>query len=508
MRRLLVVLALVACALLVWFLRRESVAPRAPSPRGLLEGETLKDASEAAPDLPGREPTILTGHVYKPDGGPVEKAEVRVVYPKTYTLVRTGEDGGYELPFERHGEFLVEAALTIEYAPERAWVSIPGTGSPMPLDFRLKPAGAIFGEVTLAGVPVGDAGVELYSIDLFGDSELVHDTSAKNGYFNFYWDPPKGVPLKLDVKSDEGLLRTPLQLTWQGEQVDAGRIDLVPYPSLRIRMRLPDGSHAPEVMTCRPEDLVQSIVRFDKDLMPIRVLRPARFLGTKSRVAIPEEKDLTIRLVFVGEERTQEEGEESPRTFLLEREVDLAFGRVRELDLVVRPGPFTVVSRLVDGRGRPVHARLRLGDREATTLDDGAFALAVPHGGLHTVRLTGLDAPGFGWVDLDPHQPENSLLLDADDRRPVVLDLGARVVVVTTAPAWVELKAADFAFDPLRPFGATLARLSPKLAAGTYTWTRANVRIDAEGRGVDVEPVSRSGVVTVEDGILSVIDAR
>jgi hypothetical protein len=202
-----------------------------------------------------------------------------------------------------------------------------------------------------------------------------------------------------------------------------------------------------------------------------------------------------------------EGSEQELRTYMVEREVDLAFGRVRELDLVVRPGPFTVVSRLDDGHGRAVRARLRLGDREALTLDDGSFQLAVPHGGLHAVRLAGLDAPGFGWVDLDPRQPENTLLLDADDRRPLVLDLGARVLVVTTVPALVELEGANFGFDPLEPLGSTLARLSPRLAAGRYAWTRATVRIDAEG-GVHVDPASRSGVVTVEDGILSVVDAR
>ena len=185
MRKALVIAALVGCAALVWFLRRETTAPRAPPQRGLLEGETLKDASEEASNLPGREPTILTGHVYRPDGGPVEKAEVRVVYPRTFTLVRTGEDGEYWLPFEKHGEFLVEAALTIEYAPERAWVKIPAHGSPPPLDFRLKPAGAIFGEVTLAGVPVADAGVERLARDRFGDAAGVPDTSARYGYLNF-----------------------------------------------------------------------------------------------------------------------------------------------------------------------------------------------------------------------------------------------------------------------------------------------------------------------------------
>ncbi len=507
-RRLLVALALVACVALVFLVRRAASPPRAPPLRGLLEGETIRDAAEEAHDLPVREPTILRGHVYGPDGRPIEKAEVRVVYPKTYTLVRTSDDGVYELPFEKSGRFLIEAALTIELAPERVWAEVPEHGEPLPLDFRLKPAGAIFGEVTLQGVPVGDAGVELYVIDLFGDAELVHDTSARNGYFNFYYDPPKDVPLRLDVKSDEGILRVPLQLVWRGEQVNAGRIDLVPYPSLRIRMRLPDGSHAPEVRTCRPEDLEPNPLWGDGGVPPTWEFAPVRFIGTRSRVAIPEEKDLTVRLVFVGTERPQaEDADEELRTFMVERDVDLAFGRVRELDLIVRPGPFAVTSRLVDERGRPVHARLSLGDREAATLEDGSFQIAVPHGGLHTIRVAALEAPGFGWVDLDPGAREHRLLLDADDSKECVFELGARVIAVTTAPAWVELEGPGWSFTPLTPAGATLARLSPRLDGGDYAWTRATVRMDGEHMDT-LDPVSRSGVVTIEGGILSVIDAR
>lgn len=489
--------ALVACAALVLLLRREATPPRAPPLRGLLEGETLRDAPETAEDPPEREPTILTGHVYGPDGRPVEKAEVRVVYPKTYTLVRTGDNGAYELPFVRSGRFLVEAALTIELAPERAWVEVPEHGDPVPVDFRLKPAGAIFGEVTLAGVPVLDAGVELYVIDLFGDAELVHDTSARNGYFNFYFDPPKDVPLTLDVKSDEGILRTPLQLIWRGEQVNAGRIDLTPYPSLRIRMRLPDGSYAPEVRTCRPEDLKTNGADYF----------PARYLGTGSRVAIPQEHDVTMRLVFEGAERPQEEDPATEgRTFMVEREVSMVFGQPRELDLIVRPGPFAVTSRLVDERGRAVHARLALGDREAVTREDGSFQLAVPCGGLHTVRIAALEAPGAGWVDLDPAAWQ-VLLLDADDPAECRLDLGGRVLALAVAPAWVNLEGPEWLFTPSRPLGTALGRLSPKLPAGDYRWTRALVRRDREGRE-SVDPVSLSGVVTVEEEILAVVDAR
>ncbi len=513
MRKVVVLAFLLLCAGLVWFMRRESTPPRAPPRRGLLEGEALRDTPAEAEDLPAREPTILTGHVYGPDGRPVEKAEVRVVYPKTFTLVRTAENGAYELPFERHGSFLVEAALTIELAPERAWTEIPEHGEPAPLDFRLKPAGAIFGEVTLAGVPVGDAGVELYAIDVFGDAELVHDTSARNGYFNFYFDPPRDVPLRLDVTSDEGILRTPLSLIWRGEQLNTGRIDLVPYPSLRIRMRLPDGSYAPDVHTCRPEDLKPNGIRPRDGSPPTWEFAPARTLGTLSRVAIPEEKDLALRLVFAAKvyplEDADEEDEEEdePSTFMVEREVSLAFGRVRELDLIVRPGPFAVTSRLVDERDRPIRARLALSGREATTLDDGSFQLAVPHGGLHTVRIAALEAPGVGWVDLDPDTPEHALLLDADDPHECIFELGARVLAVATVPAWVELEGPGWVFRPMRPLGTALACLSPRLDSGDYTWTRAIVRVDGE-RMETLDPVSRSGVVTIEAGILSVIDAR
>jgi hypothetical protein len=502
-RRFLLLLPLAACALLLLNLRRDATPPRAPPLRGLLEGETLKDVPESAEALREREPTVLTGHVYGPDGRLLEKAEVRVVYPKTYTLVRTGEDGAYELPFERSGHFLVEAALTIEYAPERAWAGVPEYGEPIPVDFRLKPAGAIFGEVTLQGVPVGDAGVELYVFDIFGDADLVHDTSARNGYFNFYYDPPKDAPLRLDVKSDEGILRTPLSFQWRGEQLNLGRIDLTPYPSLRIRMRLPDGSYAPDVRTCRPEDLVSN----GADHFA------ARFLGTDSRVAIAQESDVTMRLVFVAtvyppeDEDEEDEQEDEPRTFMVEREVTLLFGQPRELDLIVRPGPFAVTSRLVDERGRPVHARLGLGDREATTREDGSFQIAVPHGGLHTLRIAALEAPGLGWVDLDPGEEEHLLLLDADDPGKCVLRLGGRVLAVATVPAWVELEGPGWVFRPVRPLGTTLACLSPRLDSGAYPWTRAAVRIDAEGTE-SVDPVSRSGVVTVEGGILSVVDAR
>ncbi len=494
MRRLLVLVALVAAVTLVWLLRRDPAPPRAPSRPGLFEGESLVDLPDLPADtLPKREPTFLTGRVYGPDGRLVEKAEVRVVYPKTFDLVRTVEGGVYELPFERSGRFLIEAALTIEYAPERHWADVPEHGSPEPLDFHLKPAGAIFGEVTLQGMPVEDAGVELTAFDTFGDEVPVHDTSARNGYFNFYFDPPKDVPLRLDVKSDEGLLRAPLRFTWRGEQMNVGRFDLVPYPSLRIRMRLPDGSYAREVTTCRPEDLVSNGADH----------YPGRLLGTRSRVFFPVDHDVTARLVFMGTERVRDgDSEAEGRTFMVEREVTLLLGRPRELEVVVRPGPLLVGSRFVNGEGQGVRGRLRCGASEAVTGEKGAFEIVVPCGGLHTMFLDALEAPGVGWVELARGQAGHAVLLDADDPKECRFDLGGRILLLAGRSFDFVVMPADGNGESGWGAGAEedepgQAYLSPRLEPGPYRWEW--------GDGLGAE---RSGEVRVDPDRLAVVDVR
>lgn len=483
---------LLVCVALVWLLQREATPPRAPPRRGLMEGESLIDLPDLpAEKLPEREPTFLVGRVYGPDGRPVDKAEVRVVYPKTFDLVRTAENGVYELPFERHGRFLIEAALTIEYAPERQWVEVPEHGSPEPLDFRLKPAGAIFGEVTMLGMPIEDAGVELVAFDVFGDQVPVHDTSARNGYFNFYFDPPKDVPLRMDVKSEEGLLRAPLDFTWRGEQVNVGRFDLVPYPALRIKMRLPDGSHAREVLTCRAEEL----------LCNGREFVPDRYVGSRSRVFFPVDHDVTARLVFVGRELVSDgDSEIEGRTYMVEREVDLLVGRPRELEVVVRPGPLLVSGRLSDDDDGGVRGRLRCGENEAVTGEGGAFSIVVPCGGLHTMYLDALEAPGVGWVELAPGEPAHAILLDADDPGACRFELGGRILVLASgnfgfgASSESDAKGSWTTGASEEPKGAYL---SPRLEPGPYRWHWHD--------GSDAE---REGSVRVDPDRLAVVDMR
>jgi hypothetical protein len=506
-RLLLVLVPVAACAALLLLLRERGAGPRALPRRGLLAGEELRDvpqATAAAPAAPEPEPVFLKGRVLSPEGTPLAKGEVRVVFPKTYVLVRAAASGEYELPLPRGaGRYLVEAALTTEYAPARAWIAVPEAGDPKPHDFRLEPAGAIFGEVTAGGMPVVDAGVELFALDGPGDPKPVHDTSARNGYFNFFFPPPKDVPLRLEVNSAEGILRTPVAFRYLGEPVNLGRIELTPYPALRIRMRLPDGRYAPEVCTCRREDLK---IGFLDD-----VYLPARHLGTGSLVVVQQEGDVSLRLVFAGTARTAPTGEEerSPEErppCMVEREVRLTFGQPRELDVVVRPGPLVVAGRLADGRGRPVRARLRCAGSEVATAQDGSFQIVVPHGGLHTIWLAALDAPGWGWVDLGPGNPDHALLLDADDpARETRLDLDRRVLVLATPPLFLYFdtdKPARVGDDEqwlltLEDPGPTAAFLTKRLAAGTYVWAR-------ESPG----GARAKGTVTVEANALAIVDAR
>jgi hypothetical protein len=499
-RRLWLLVPLAAAVALLALLRGEEPPPRAPPRPRLLEGETLRDLPVVAEEGPEREPVLLAGRVFGPDGAPAPRAEVRVVFPKTYELVRAGADGAYELPFDRSGRFLVEAALTTEYAPERAWVEVPEEGAPAPQDFHLKAAGAIFGEVTLGGVPAADAGVEIFAIDVMGGEEPVYDTGVRNGYFNFHFEPPRDVPLRLTAFSDEGFLRTPVRLVYRGGQLNAGRLDLVPYPALRIRMRLPDGSYAEEVSIVRPEDLGVDAERRRHVLY--------RWLPD-ARMVVPEEGDVTRRILIGGMDVGADRDPAENPFYLVEREVQLAVGTPRELEVLVRPGPLAVTARLLDGDGRPIAARIAHGEEEVATGDDGSFRVVVPHGGLVTIWLAALQVPGFGWIALDPGADEHALLLDADDPGAACrLDLRGRVLALAAIATIVELRGPGrWSFYPPGLPGATVGRLSPRLPPGEYTWNRHVARTDARGR-TTFDPPSGSGTVTIGEGGLAVLDAR
>jgi hypothetical protein len=501
-RRLVVFFAVAACVALILLLQRGGVF-RAASQSGLPESpvETKEAPEHAEPPgepIPTREPTFLPGHVYGPDGGPVEKAEVRVVHPKTYDLVRSDKDGVYKLPIDRSGRFLIEAALTTELAPARAWVEIPEDGEPAPLDFRLEAArGAVFGEVMLEGVPVEEARVGLSAIDVSGNDKPVHDLALQNGYFNFYVDPPKDVPLRLDVTSVYGVLRAPVRFTWTGKPMDLGTIELTPYPSLRFRMRLPDGSYAKGAISY-PKEYLQQEFQYRLELA-----RP--YADQMNGLFLPEKQDVTIRRVFIAAPPLPTDWEargESPLfapAFMVEREVTLPFGRTQEIEVAVRPGPLVVASRLLDRERRGFRGRLRCGENEAATAEDGAFTLTVPHGGLHVVHLVGLDVPGIGSVELARDVPAQSMLLDADHPADLVCDTGGRILLLANAPCAFRVtytRGKQEVWSASAAEGTRASCFSPRLP-GTYLWTWDDTR-----------GTLRSGEIRVEEGALAVVDAR
>ncbi|HEX5137236.1 MAG TPA: carboxypeptidase-like regulatory domain-containing protein [Planctomycetota bacterium] len=493
-RRLVVLFALVACVVLVLLLQRGGVF-RAPSRSGPPESPVeRKDAPEPAEPpgepVPTREPTFLPGHVYGPDGSPVGRAEVRVVHPKTYDLVRSDKDGAYRLPIDRSGRFLVEAALTTELAPARAWVEIPEDGDPAPLDFHLQRArGALFGEVTIEGVPLDDARAYLTATDSSGAESPIHDMALEGGYFNFYLDPPKDVPLRLDVKSPYGILVAPPRFTWTGKPMDLGRIELTPYPSARIRMRLPDGSYAKGALPVRKEELQQDIQYMALAALP--------HSGPHGLLLVPTQEDVTTRCVFIAVLKGDDLA-----PYMVEREVTLFFGRRQEIELVVPRGPIVVAGRLLDREGRGLRGRLRCGESEAATGEDDTFRLTVPHGGLHVVHLVGLDVPGIGSVELARDVPAQSMLLDADHPADLVYDTAGRILLLANAPCAFRI-AYDLRNRTRDVWSAGAAEgtqascLSPRLAAGSYPWACDDTR----GR-------VRSGEVVVEEGALAVVDAR
>jgi hypothetical protein len=505
-RKLVVVAVLVACLASLLLLRARDGPAARPARAGLREGESLVDLPPDAPE-PGAartEPAVLRGRVFGLGDAPVAKAEVFVAMPRTHDLVRTAEDGTYELSFERAGQYLVEAALTSEYAPCRAWVEVPAHGDPLPRDFRLEPAGTLYGEVTMGGFPVADAGVELHAQGATGAEELVRDTTVRDGYFSFPFAPPENVTLRVDASSDEGFLPEPRFVTYRGAPLNVGKLELVAYPSLRFRMRLPDGRVSITVRVLRRDQL-----RADPDA---RRHLPELWPEEHSRLVLAARKDVRPRLLFACRDDHGDPNADSEACpfYLVEREVELPVGQPRELEVVVRRGPIQVTSRLVDGLDRPQHARISLGTQEVSTAPDGTFTLVAPRGGLVTVWLTGWEVPGHGWFDLDPRSPEHALLLDVDDPAITRMDLDGCIVGLAVAPSFLAVEQ-----DPQAPGNQTRARwwwrvqepasrpvacLSYRIVPGAYKWKH--------WRSAGEVGAPSEGAITVKSAGFGILDLR
>jgi len=510
-RRWWILLPVALCGGLLWLvLDGDDAGARAVGPREWVteQGDRVRILEGGPGDhVRGRPkravPAVLTGVVYDPYGRPVEKAEVEVLLPKPYRLHLSSGNGRYEIEFVHPGEYLLQAALTVDLAPQRKRVVVPAEGQPDPVDFRLRQAGLVFGEVVVGQRPVTKGFVDIEVGDLFGDWEYEVETTIENGFFSIPREPPRDVPLRAKVVSPDGFLEEPVRFRYEGERVDLGTLVLTRYPTLLVRLRLPDGTWADEVFAG------EGIGPARRTLLGPRSDGLPDPISVDSHVRLDAPEDRTMRLAIWAGPRGR---------YRVVREVHLARGQLRELEITMRAGPTAVRRRLTDGRGDPIRARLRLGARPALESGpDGFFDATLPWSGVHTLHVEELFVPDVGWVNLVTRlYAAPSFLVDADDpAAPCVLPFEGRVLLVAapgTAVALGEPGGSSLAFglgdeQRTRPFGALLGpfdfdelrlvRAGPKRTSGPgQTWR-------------DWTYPDRGGVrVVLDKDDLTVVDAR
>ena len=464
MKRYLVVIPVVlTAAAVLWYALRDDTAPRHAETRRPVttghEGETVRAVEWEAWGERGAEladPVVLFGVVLGPQGRPVRKAEVFVVAPVPQ-LAFTGADGTYELTLRHAGQHLVEARLHLDMAPQRRVVLVPEAGGPPRTDFRLKPAGHVFGEVVVGEAPVFSGSVDILSVDLFGDAEHELDTDIDNGFYNFAWEPPRDTPLRLVVRTDEGFMDKPIDFQFDGERLHLDRIRLTRYPTIRVRMQLPNGDYAKEVQAIERKHMRPMFHGF--------VSAEARYVGLSSRIRVPTRQGGTRQLVLF-----------TPNLeYRLLRRVDLVLDQLYELVVRVRPGPITVRRRLTDEHGTPIRARFRIASHTVESGPDGWFSCELPHGGLFDGVLEAIWLPRHDWVRLESHpSSSDAFVVDGDDATDASrLALDGRVLTLVPREPLVVLGGSDgplwFAEAP--PAGSgTWGSLSRCLPAGRYAW--------------------------------------
>jgi hypothetical protein len=466
--------------------------PSRPAPVAVRPGDRLRDLPQGDWPEPGPErpePAVLRGRVFNVLGEPVWRAEVAVLWPKPYRMSFTGADGSYELRFERPGRYLLEARLTIDLARSRPIVDIPAEGDPSPLDFHLEAAGTVFGEIAVEEAPLRRGVVDMEVVDLFGDAQYVQDTECENGVFSFYWKPPREVPLRIVVRSLEGFMEKPVELRYEGGRVDVGRIHLTRYPTLRVKMRLPDGRYADEVQAGYARDLRPELRWLGEEQVEDDGL-PREWLAESSHVLIRKKQHVVEKLVlWSGRHRVI-------------RDVELLLDQMRELEIAVRPGPITVRRRLTDEHGRPLRARVaHESGRPSETDTDGFFAATLPWSGVFTLHLTALHDPDHGWIPVPRsyHRPWTAFLLDTDDPRSAcTLPLDGRLLVVTERSVVIVTGEGRFRWRVDDAGGEVIGALTPTaLEPGRYRWCPGTVSSDEWNRGTPFE-VGASGVTVLD----------
>jgi hypothetical protein len=509
-KRALLLVPLALVALLAWWIwwdggeadrvvQREARGSR--DVRTVHPGESLRKVDEADWDDASQRPeldtpAVLVGTVYDFNDRPVWKAELAVLHPQPTWTRFSGAQGVYELHFPRPGRYLVEARLHLDLAPQRQVVEIKESGAPPRLDFHLKAAGYVFGEVVVGeGTPVWHGFVDIDTVDLFGDAQYELDTDVDNGFFSFAWEPPKDVPLRLIVRCDDGFMEKPLSFKYEGERLDLGRITLTRFPTIRVRMRLPDGSWAKDVWAYYADEWIANRSLPD--------VKGAPAVGWGSRIRVPSREGGTVRLVL----------EENDTEFRILRDVDLVVDQLYEFEVNVRPGPLAVRGRLCDARGEPVRARFRLGDAEdeIETGPEGWFSTSVPHGGLFDARVSALLVPGAGWLPVDDDTLVR-FVVDADGATAdIAQPLARRVLVLTRGVSAVRVlgeKGEVWSCTSEAESEGERVHLSPPLPAGDYRWVRGSLYVFGPGSGWRFREGDPGVRFTVDDRGWTVIDAR
>lgn len=456
-------------------------------------------------------PIELTGRVFSANGESVNRAEVAIVAPGPYELRFTGTDGAYMFKIERPGKYLLEARLTLDLGRVRKIVEIPETGVVAPVDFHLYPAGQVVGEVMAGEIPVLSGNAELGIVDLEGDVEWDSDVSIENGYFSFPFAPEEDVPLRLLIRTPNAYMEKPITFEYEGERVDLGKIQLKLYPSLRLVLKLPDGSLAAEVMSAEAADVDPAGI--DEQGREVESGLPREF-GYGSRYILREKESTTRELALwaFNEART--------KRWLVKRRVELVHDQLLTYETSIRPGPFTVRRRLVDENGEPIRARLQYGDRKFTSGEDGYFTLDVPHGGLFTVSMTAMTWGQLGWVELPSGggRLRHAVLVDADQPTDVVFDIGRRLLVVGRPPFGVafyrEANGEEVwgVSQGEMQTGNVVGVLSKPLPTGRYRYRLGRLEMESRrGRtelfwNFEHQPVL--GTVTAEDRRVTVVDLR
>ncbi len=463
------------------------------------------------PGPPFEKPVVVTGRVLDAYGQPVFRAEVSVVAPRPYRVTFSQSDGRYELTFPRPGKYLLEGRLTLDMARERKTIEIPATGVVPRVDFHLQAAGVIFGEIVAAGAPVASASVDIGVVDLYGDVDWELDTQVENGFFSFAFAPPANVPLRLVVRGSDVYMEKPLELTYTGERLDLGRLTLTRYPSLLLKLRLPDGSYAREVFSApaallRPQQTDSDGDVLDDGLPDVH--------GAGSRYVLREKRDVTKRLALWATTTKNV-------TVLVVRDIHLVNDQLTSHETAVAPGPFTVRRRLVDENGEALMARLSIRGVSMETSQDGYFSVSVPHGGMFTAQIRALALRELGWVALPAAggRAHAAVLVNADQPDDVVFSLARRVLMVGRPPFAAVLRRATgnashawgFHVDDEARVENVVGALSPPLTPGRYAYRSGILRMRSVAGltklawDFDVAP---KGWVEITESNLQVVDQR